>query len=74
MEFRESCKRVGEKIVQAREVKDTTRPTELTGLDPWALIEPEPTRKHAGAGHRLPTYFHQMCSLVFIWNPYQVSR
>lgn len=53
LEFRESCKRVGEKIVQAREVKDTTRPTELTGLDPWALIEPEPpTRKHAGAGHR----------------------
>ena len=45
-ELKESCGRVGDRIKGAGEVKDTTtRPTELTNLGPWGLIETEPPTK-----------------------------
>lgn len=56
-ELVESCRRVGDRIEQAGEVKDTTRKhTVSTNLDPWQLTETEPlTKQLAGAGRR-PLY------------------
>jgi hypothetical protein len=42
MELGESCERVGRKIEEPKEDRDSTRrPTEATNLDPWGLPETE---------------------------------
>ena len=48
----------GERIEQAREVKETTgRPLKSTNLGPWGLTETEsPTKEHARPGPWLPIH------------------
>jgi hypothetical protein len=53
-ELGESCGRVGDKIEQARVVKDTKV---TPNLILWGLTETKSSNKeHAGAEHRLPTH------------------
>jgi len=58
--LKKSCERVGDRIKQAREVKDTTRsPTESTNLGPEGLrdLTINPLVQHSRAGHRAPYTF-----------------
>lgn len=70
-EFKESSGRVGDRVEQARGVKDTMRrPTESTNLGSWGLTKTEPlTKEHAGAGPGPQTHLYQMYILVFMWIP-----
>jgi hypothetical protein len=65
--LRKSCRRVGDKIKQARGVKHTSRrPKESTNLGPCKLTESEtPTKKHAGTGPRLISH---ICGRYAAWS------
>ena len=58
MELLESCGRVGGRIEEPEEDRDSTgRPTESTNLDLWGLPETEPlTKEQAWAGPRPPAH------------------